>query len=271
MRTIDEITHNGRSLADILSDHAKWWKEPSGAETHEKANLSEADLRWADLREANLREANLRGANLTGANLTGADLSGANLREADLTGADLTGANLSGANLRGADLSGANLSGANLSGADLRAANLRAANLRAANLREADLREADLTGADLTGANLSGVQNLLNPVKWLAEHFEHDDDGYIVYKAIGDTTFAPPARWKIEAGEYLDEVCNPLPTLTCACGVNFATLDWVKENHPRRTIWRCRIRWMDLPGVVVPYNTDGKARCNRLELLEVVG
>ena len=211
MRTTDEITHNGRSLADILSDHAKWWKEPSGAETHEKANLSEADLRWADLREANLREANLRGANLTGANLTGADLSGANLRE------------------------------------------------------------ADLTGADLTGANLSGVQNLLNPVKWLAEHFEHDDDGYIVYKAIGDTTFAPPARWKIEAGEYLDEVCNPLPTLTCACGVNFATLDWVKENHPRRTIWRCRIRWMDLPGVVVPYNTDGKARCNRLELLEVVG
>ena len=53
--------------------------------------------------------------------------------------------------------------------------------------------------------------------------------------------------------------------------MNFATLGWVKRNHPRRTIWRCRIRWMDLPGVVIPYNTDGKARCNRLELLEVVG
>jgi hypothetical protein len=185
MRTIDGITHNGRSLADILSDHAAWWKEPSGQETHPRADLSDANLSDADLRRANL-------------------------------------------------------SGANLSGADLRR------------------------------ANLSGAQNLLNPVKWLAENFEHDDLGYIVYKAIGDTNYTPPARWKIAPNEYIEEVCNPLPTSTCACGINFGTLAWVKENYPRSTFWRCRIRWMDLPGVVVPYNTDGKARCNRLELLEVV-
>lgn len=35
-------------------------------------------------------------------------------------------------------------------------------------------------------------------------------------------------------------------------------------------IYRCRIRWIDLAGVVVPYNTDGKARCARLEILEQV-
>ena len=156
---------------------------------------------------------------------------------------------------------------ANLSGADLSDANLSGANLSGANLRSADLRSANLSGADLSGA-----KNLLNPCIWLSENFEHDDLGYIVYKAIGDTSYAKPDRWKIASGEFIEEVPNPLPTVVCGCGVNFATLKWVKENHSKEKTdwWRCRIRWTDLPGVVVPYNTDGKARCSRLELIEVV-
>jgi len=55
--------------------------------------------------------------------------------------------------------------------------------------------------------------------------------------------------------------------------VNFATLEWIKQREYAScdvTVWRCRIEWMDLAGVVVPYNTDGKARCSRLRLLEAV-
>jgi uncharacterized protein YjbI with pentapeptide repeats len=183
----------------------------------------------------------------------------------NLSDADLRGANLRGTNLRDANLSYANLCGANLSYADLSGANLSYANLCGADLCGADLRDADLRGA-----NLSGTKNLLNPVLWLAENFEHDDLGYLVYKAIGNTSFNPPEHWQIEAGSYLEEVPNPLPTVECGCGVNFATLTWVRDNHPRCAIWRCRIRWTDLAGVVVPYNTDGKARCSRLELLETL-
>jgi len=222
------------------------------------ADLSGADLRSADLSRANLRSANLSGANLRSANLSGADLSGANLRSANLSGADLRSANLSGANLRSADLSGADLSGANL---------------RSANLSGADLRSADLSGADLRSADLSGAKNLLNPVAWLSDNFCTDDLGYIVYKAIGGTSYQAPDAWKIEAGSLLEEVCNPDRGTTCASGVNFGTLKWVEENYPAcdgREIWRCRIRWLDLPGVVVPFMTDGKARCNRLELIEVI-
>ena len=136
------------------------------------------------------------------------------------------------------------------------------------------LSRANLSGANLSGADLSGAENLLNPVKWLAENFEDDDLGYIVYKAIGNTDYAAPAQWKIDAGEIIEEVVNPLPTNDCGCGVNFGTLQWVKEycgEGESAVIWRCRIRWIDLPGVVVPYNTTGKARCNRLELLETIG
>ena len=186
--------------------------------------------------------------------------------------ANLIGANLIGANLSDANLSDANLRDANLIGANLSGANLRDANLRDANLSDADLSRANLIGANLSDANLSGAQNLLNPCVWLSDNFDADELGYIVYKAIGDTTYVQPGRWEIAPGEYIEEVCNPLPTVECACGVNFATLKWVRENHgnSKSRIWRCRIHWTDLPGVVVPYMTDGKARCNRLELLEIV-
>ena len=184
---------------------------------------------------------------------------GANLRRADLSDADL----------RRADLSDANLSGADLSGADLRRADLSDANLSGADLRRANLSGANLSGADLSDANLSDAKNMLNPIKWMADNFEHDDLGFIVYKTFGAYQ-NPPETWRLEPGSYIEEVVNPLPTNDCGCGINFATIKWIKGDQSDPKIWRCRIRWMDCVGVVVPYNTDGKARCSRLELIEIV-
>ena len=181
-----------------------------------------------------------------------------NLRKANLSMADLSGANLSGANLSGANLSGADLSMANLSGA---------------NLRKAKLSGANLSEAKLIAADLSGCKGLLNPVIWLSDNFFTDELGYIVYKAIGNTVYEAPDTWKIKAGLLIEEVCNPDRGTLCASGVNFGTMKWVDENYPvkkGREIWRCRIRWIDLAGVIVPWNTNGKARCCKLELLEMV-
>src|SRR3990170_8604586 len=212
------------------------------------ANLSGADLRDADLSGADLRDADLSGANLSGADLSGADLRGANLSGADLSGADLRDADLSGANLSGADLRGAYLSGANLSGADLSGAYLR--------------------GANLSGANLSDAKGLLNSADWLGEHFDSDADGLIVFKAIGNTDYDAPTYWRIEPGAVLEEIVNPDRYTPCACGVSFGTLDFIRANYARSDHWHCRVRWLDLADVIVPYNTDGKARCARLELIE---
>ena len=259
MRKISEIQINDKELSEILADHKTWLSEPAGEETKPRADLSYANLSGADL----------RGANLSYANLSGADLRGANLSYANLIGADLGDANLRDANLSSANLIDANLSSANLSGANLSSADLSYATLSYANLSGATLRDADLNSADLRDANLSGAKNLLNPCKWLSDNFEHDDLGYIVYKSFSNTTYDAPRRWKISAGEFIEEVINPCATTECGCGVNFATLKWVKQNHEESGIWRCRIRWMDLPGVAVYYGTDGKARCSKLELLEI--
>ena len=185
-------------------------------------------------------------ANLSYTYLSGADLRGADLSKADLSGADLRGADLRGANLSGANLSGANLSGANLSG-------------------------ADLSGANLSKADLSGAKELLSAVNFIDAHFERVADGYIAYKTF-DSEYAAPESWTIAEGSVITENVNFNRCDECGCGINVAPLDWVKSHYGRRggAIWKVLIRWEWLCGVCVPYNSDGKIRCERVELLEVV-
>lgn len=182
-----------------------------------------------------------------------ADLSCANLRGADLRGANLRGANLRGADLRDADLSCADLSGANLSGA---------------NLRGADLSGADLSGADLRCANLSGADGLLSAINYIEAHFERTTDGYIAYKTFG-AMYAAPKKWKIKPGAVIEENVDMCRTDDCGCGINVAPLDWVRKNYTG-DIWKVLIRWEWLCGVCVPHKTDGKIRCERVELVEIV-
>ena len=175
------------------------------------------------------------------------------LSDANLSYANLSDANLSYANLRGADLSGADLSDANLSDADLRGA---------------DLRGADLRGADLSGADLSGSKGLLDAINYMEAHFERTDEGYIVYKTFGEN-YSAPESWEIEPGEIIEETVNCDRTTECGCGINVAPLEWVRRNG-RNQPYKLLIRWEWLPGVVVPYNTDGKIRCSKAQILEAV-
>ena len=132
---------------------------------------------------------------------------------------------------------------------------------------KADLSKANLSGADLGGADLSGAQNLLLAASWLADSFEADSHGIIVYKVFG-LHRAPREDWIIKAGVVIREVCHPDPCLDCACGINFGTDRWIKVNAAGKQVWKARIAWIDLADTVVPYNTDGKARCGRMTLLE---
>jgi uncharacterized protein YjbI with pentapeptide repeats len=223
---------------------------------------------FADLRNANLSEANLSNANLRNANLSYANLRNANLRGANLSEANLSEANLRGANLSYANLSYANLSYANLSNANLRNANLSYANLRNANLSDANLSNANLRGANLSYANLSNAVGLLNPLEFLKENFMQTDKGFIVYK-IFDMQYISPSSWIIEEGSVITEVVNYDACSECACGINFATKEWIEKNTNKEyVIWKCLLAWEGLATLCVPYNSDGKARCGKLLLIE---
>jgi hypothetical protein len=164
------------------------------------------------------------------------------------SGTDLRGANLRGANLSVADLSGADLSGADLSGADL--------------------SDADLSGADLSGADLSDVRDFPSASECL-DQLERTDAGYIAYKTFG-SQYGAPSYWTIEPGSVISEVCNPDRGTLCGCGINLAPLAWVERNHPGQPVWKCLIRWAWAAGIVVPFGTDGKFRCEKCELVEVI-
>ena len=99
-------------------------------------------------------------------------------------------------------------------------------------------------------------------------HFERTDEGYIVYKTFGEN-YSAPELWKIEPGEIIEETVNCDRTTECGCGINVAPLEWVRRNG-RNQPYKLLIRWEWLPGVVVPYNTDGKIRCSKAQILEAV-
>ena len=169
-----------------------------------------------------------------------------------------------------ANLSKANLSGADLSWADLSGADFSKADLSGANLSWADLSGANLSGANLSGANLSGAKELLSAVNFIDAHFERVADGYIAYKTF-NSKYAAPESWTIAEGSVITENVNFNRCEGCGCGINVAPLDWVKSHYGwRGAIWKVLIRWEWLCGVCVPYNSDGKIRCERVELLEAV-
>ena len=99
-------------------------------------------------------------------------------------------------------------------------------------------------------------------------NFERTDEGYIVYKSFNEN-YSAPDSWKIEPGEIIEETVNCDRTTECGCGINVAPLEWVRRNG-RNQPYKLLIRWEWLPGVVVPYNTDGKIRCSKAQILEAV-
>ena len=137
--------------------------------------------------------------------------------------------------------------------------------LRRADLSGSDLSGSDLSGADLSDANLSGSKGLLDAINYMEAHFERTDEGYIVYKTFGENHSAPEL-WKIEPGEIIEETVNCNRTTECGCGINVAPLEWVRRKG-RNQPYKLLIRWEWLPGVVVPYNTDGKIRCSKAEII----
>jgi hypothetical protein len=230
-------------------------------------SLTRRVLENADLQGKDLIDVNLNDADLTGARASYAQMRRAKLRYTKLAGANLSHSDLSDSDLFDADLTGADLHDADLRDANLRRAILRAANLKGANLSGADLTSADLTGVDLRDANLSQTRGLLDPIDYLLANFERVADGLIAYKAF-DVFWRSPSAWIIRPGAVLTESVNPNRQDECGSGINVATREWVRGFVTGARIWRCLIRWEWLAGVVVPYATEGKIRCSRVQLLE---
>ena len=263
---------NQKELDLILANHINWLNDKPGGERAvlTGAVLTDAVLTGAVLTRAVLTDAVLTDAVLTDAVLTGAVLTRAVLTRANFTRANFTRADFTDAVLRDADFTGAVLTGAVLTDADFTGAVLTRANFTDAVLTDADFTDANFTDAVLRGADFSGSKGLLTSKKFLSQ-FKKDKSGIYVYKTFGAYK-TPPATWIIEKDSIIEETVNPDRCTECGSGINFATLDWIKNDSKakKKNIWLCKILWEDTADVIVPYNTDGKARCARLQLVKIV-
>ena len=186
---------------------------------------------------------------------------------------DLYGLDLSGRNMRYCDLSYCDLRSCDLSGSDLRkckiiGSEMSNSNLRFCNMSNSDLSDSDMIGCNMRECNLSGCTGLVSPIQYMEKNFERSADGYIAYKVF-NAQYLAPGRWILQPGAVIEETVNANRTDDCGCGINVAPLNWVYENYSSE-VWKVLIRWEWLPGVCVPYNTDGNIRCERVELIEIV-
>jgi hypothetical protein len=191
------------------------------------------------------------------------DLNGAELNYAKLNYAELNGAKLNGAKLNYAELNGAKLNYAELNYAELNGAELNYAKLNGAKLNG-----AKLDGAELNGAELNNAKGLIDNINWIEKNIKKTEQGYIVYTSFNEN-FKPNDNWQIEEGSIIEEVVNFNKTCECACGINVGTKAWVKNNC-KNQIWECLIKSEWMVGVCIPYNTDGKFRTSRLQLIKKI-
>src|SRR2546428_12285194 len=92
LRKPKSIKHNGKTLAEILEAHERFFRGKDGGARADLTgtDLSRMDLSGANLSGAILRNANLEGTDLRRGKLTGADLSAANPPKAGLPHTDMT-------------------------------------------------------------------------------------------------------------------------------------------------------------------------------------
>lgn len=121
----------------------------------------------------------------------------------------------------------------------------------------------------LDETDLSGTEGIPSPIDFLKENFETCKEGIIAYKTIGEF-YTCPKKWDISVGSVLEETVDTNRGCLCGCGVNVATLDWIHAYTYNQTILKLLIPWEWTPGIVVPYFSKGKIRCERAKIIGIL-
>lgn len=199
-------------------------------------------------------------------------------KQADLSFENLSGTTLNSISLYHIIFKGTNFTNVifkNVDCSDMNFTDISFAGSTFINVRFVDTNFTNVSfeGATFRYVDFSGSKGLLNPIDYLNENFEKTEEGYIVYKTFGKIYNAPD-NWKIEPNSIIEEEVDYNRCDECGCGINVATKKWVEKDNIdtliKRAVWKLLIKWEWLPTVVVPYNTDGKIRCGKAMLLEVV-
>lgn len=245
-------------LDKIIEQHEECLNNDSG---NELAILCFMDLTGLDLSRRNLSRITFRFCNFNSV-----DFHCSNLSEATIIGCRLIHSNMSDVDMSGSYLfdcviTDCNLSGSNLFNFDTACCHFKNINFTNTNLTDVDMAKTTITDS----IGLRSAKEILD------ELFKKTDEGYIVYKVFG-MYYEIPDYWNIEEDSIIEEKVDMNRMETCSYGINVAIKPWIEKCiNKGQQIWKCLLSFDDLDKVCVPYGTDGKIRCGRLKLLEIVG
>lgn len=268
-------------LEDYIEKHEKWLKGGSGEQFILKDQVfSHLDFRGANLEAAYLPRCKFNNCKMEDVNFEDSNLAGAvfitriylsrfNFNKADLRDAEFKHVAMPNTTFIRATLAGVEFYNCEMCHNVFDHSRARMTFFKDSDLSRSEFKHAGLNNLWFLNSNLSGVKGLFSQSEWIRDNLESTKEGVICYKQF-NCYEEPPPEWDISEGSTIEEVVNYDRTIECGCGVNVAARDW----HWFKTsahVWECLIKWEWLPGVVVPYSTDGKFRTEKLKLVKDMG
>lgn len=120
-----------------------------------------------------------------------------------------------------------------------------------------------------------GGRDEFDPSLYVRSYFHKVSHGYIGFKSFCEAhkPFGNPSSWEINHGSVIEEVCDSDVNKECSYGISFGSFEYMRKTYITNgcmDIHAILIRNEDIFGVCVPYNTDGKLRTSRLQILNKV-
>lgn len=286
--TLENITFKNVSFRDVYFINAKLKNVTFINCTFDESDFSNAEIKNSTLVSTvhvatkhayvNFSAATFEGSRIVSIFLERVNFSGAILIDTDLTNIVISGEakNCYAERCRftGVDFYGTNLYQSRFSKSVFERVLFESADLSNTDFSDSIFDDCNLNGAKIDTANFSGVTGLPSAIDCIEDNFETTNEGIIAYKTFS-CYYLPPNSWKIEKGSIIRENVNTSRTQRCGCGVNVGTAQWVYEHCfaddkdvQSTGCWKVLIKWEWLAGVCVPYDFDGKMRCERVQLLE---
>lgn len=249
-------------LKERVAAHEKWLK----GEVPDDCRLI--------LKGTEIKEGWLLGLNLNRAILENVYLNESEIRNCSFEGAIIKNCSFVKSNIWSTSFKRSKISKTNFTDADI-----DTNSFDCAEIKECDFTNSIWNRCSFTQSNFSGSKGLISSIDYLEKTFKKTEQGYITYKKFGQF-YDTPNYWDIREGSILNEVINSNRFEDCGAGINVSTLNWLDEHllfaatlfgfsaKDKTDIWEVLIPFEWLSGVCVPYNTDGKIRCERVKLIK---
>lgn len=276
-----------KEFEELAKNHSKWvWSNGKEGKRLELENEDLSKLEFGRgyyFKEATFFNCNFSGMTLRGCFFSGCRFINCNFNNTAIYYCTFSKADFSNVSFEDATIYSSrfdfsrfldfNAEGSRIIDCEFDKAEMLQVNFKNSVLRDSNFFDANIDEINVYNADLSGVK-LASPIDYIKEQLEPSTvGGYYGYKLFNFYRKAP-SYWSLKKNQIISESVNYDRSLTSGSGIHIGNLDFIKRmiklnpEAKEQKIWKVYIAPEWLPGVVVPFNSDGDIRCERCQLIE---